>query len=150
MAIAPDTTVAVSRSSVEFDAALEKYLHELPETFYRYQIRASNEDREMEMKKMGMSQDLMKLLQPETSDILFHSTPRIFRDVDNYLKYMYHNLLSLVKGGQMDWVEISLESEDEVVIETRFKNVYFSTPYSTKLVTITVFDISKSAVTRIE
>lgn len=68
------------------------------------------------MKKVGMSRDFIKLLEPEATDILFQSTPRIFKDVDNYLKYMYHNLLSLVKGGTMDWVDIDLETSDEIVI----------------------------------
>ena len=103
----------------------------------------------MEMKKVGMSRDLIKLLEPESTDILFQSTPRIFKDVNNYLKYMFYNLLSLVKGGSMEWVDIDLETSDEIVIQTRFKNVYFSTPYSTKLVTITLFDITKSVLDRV-
>lgn len=93
---------------------------------------------------------MIKLLEPETTDILFQSTPRIFKDVDNYLKYMFHNLLSLTKGGSMDWVDIELETSDEIVLQTRFKNVYFSTPYSTKLVTITLFDITRSALDRVQ
>ena len=43
LSIAPETSPAVSKSSVEFDTALENYLRELPESFYRYQIRSSNE-----------------------------------------------------------------------------------------------------------
>ena len=50
----------------------------------------------------------------------------------------------------MDWVDIDLETSDEIIIQTRFKNVYFSTPYSTKLVTITLFEITKPALEKIE
>lgn len=91
------------------------------------------------MKKVGISKHLIKLLEPESTDILVRATPKIFKDINNYFKYMYYNLLSLIQGGSMNWVDIDLETEDEIVIETRFKNVYFSTPYSTKLVTITLF-----------
>lgn len=42
LSIAPETNLAVSKSSIEFDTALENYLRELSETFYRYQLRSSN------------------------------------------------------------------------------------------------------------
>jgi hypothetical protein len=59
---------------------------------------------------------------------------------------MYHNLLSLVHGGVMDWVEIDLETVDDITISTRFKNIYYTSPASDMLATITVFEISQNAI----
>jgi hypothetical protein len=59
---------------------------------------------EMQIKKVGFSQSLIELLYPEPTDILVQSTPVIFSNLDSYIRYMYYNLLSLVKGGVMDWV----------------------------------------------
>jgi hypothetical protein len=78
----------------------------MPDEFYRYQIRGCNQDFEMQMKKVGYSQNLIDLLYPEPTDILVQNTPVIFSNLESYIKYMYHNLLSLVNGGAMDWVEI--------------------------------------------
>lgn len=46
----------------------------------------------------------------------------------------------------MDWVEIELETVDDITISTRFKNIYYSSPASDQLVTITVFEISQNAI----
>lgn len=54
-AIQGESTLAAQKSSANFDTALENYLSELPERFYRYQLRSSNQEQEMEMKKVGMS-----------------------------------------------------------------------------------------------
>lgn len=74
------------------------------------------------------------------------NTPVIFSSLESYIKYMYHNLLSLVNGGVMDWVEIELETVDDITISTRFKNIYYTSPASDQLATITIFEISQNAI----
>lgn len=80
-----------------------RFIKGMPEGFYRYQLRGSNIDYEMQMKRIGYSQNLIDLLYPESTDILVQNTPVIFSSLESYLKYMYHNLRSLVDGGVMDW-----------------------------------------------
>lgn len=48
----------------DFQANFQEYMKNLPEAFYRYQVRVSNQDYEMELKKVGYSQQLIDLLYP--------------------------------------------------------------------------------------
>ena len=85
---------------------MQKFLKSLPECYYRYQMRIANQDYEMQLRKVGFSQNLLELLCTEPTDILVQNAPVMFSSIDSYLKYMYYNLLSLVNNGDMDWVEI--------------------------------------------
>lgn len=50
--------------SNEYDANLMRFIKSMPEAFYRYQLRGSNGDYEMQMKRIGYSQSLIDLLYP--------------------------------------------------------------------------------------